>query len=43
MKYPAADTDAINFLERVLVFNPYFRISVEQALSHPLFAKVHND
>jgi hypothetical protein len=28
-KYPAADADAIDFLRQVLVFNPYFRITVK--------------
>ena len=39
-KYVAADDDSIDFLNRVLVFNPYFRISVEECLAHPLFAKI---
>ena len=42
-KYPAADTDALDFLRQVLVFNPYFRITIKQALAHPLFAKVRSE
>ena len=42
-KYPAADIDALDFLRQVLVFNPYFRITIKQALAHPLFAKVRNE
>jgi len=29
-------------LNRVLVFNPYYRISLDQCLDHPLFAQVRN-
>jgi hypothetical protein len=36
-KYPAADIDALDFLRQVLVFNPYFRITIKQALAHPLY------
>lgn len=39
-KYPAVDADCLDFLNRVLVFNPYFRISMEDCLNHPLFKKV---
>jgi len=40
MKYPAAPSDAIDFLNKILVFNPYFRMSLEDALNHPLFNDV---
>ncbi len=39
-KYVAADDETIDFLNKVLVFNPYFRISVEDCLAHPLFARI---
>lgn len=39
-KYPAVDGDCLDFLNRVLIFNPYFRISVDECLNHPLFTKV---
>ena len=42
VKYPGATADSIDFLEKVLVFNPYYRISLEQCLEHPLFAEVRN-
>ena len=42
VKYPGSSPEAIDFLERVLVFNPYFRISLQECLEHPLFAKVRN-
>lgn len=41
-KYPAAPQQAIDLLERIMVFNPYFRISVDDALKHPFFAAVRN-
>ena len=41
-KYPGAPIEAIDFLNKILVFNPYFRISLNDALAHPLFDKVRN-
>ena len=38
--YPGAGDEAIDFLNKILVFNPYFRISVDEALNHPFFKKV---
>ena len=38
--YPGAGADAIDLLNKMLVFNPYFRISVDEALNHPFFRKV---
>lgn len=38
--YPGAGDDALDLLNRILVFNPYFRISVDEALNHPFFKKV---
>ena len=38
--YPGAGTDAIDLLSKILVFNPYFRLSVDEALNHPFFKKV---
>lgn len=38
--YPAAGEEAIDLLNRILVFNPYFRISVDEALNHPFFRLV---
>lgn len=40
LKYPGASPEAIDFLEKVLVFNPYFRISLADCLEHPLFEQV---
>jgi hypothetical protein len=30
--YPGAGEDAIDLLNKMLVFNPYFRVSVDEAL-----------
>lgn len=38
-KYPGAGKDAIDLLDKMLLFNPYFRITVDEALEHPFFAK----
>lgn len=38
--YPGAGEEALDLLGRTLVFNPYFRISVDEALLHPFFKKV---
>lgn len=39
-KYPGAPTEAIDFLNKCLVFNPFFRITLHDAIAHPLFDKV---
>ena len=39
-KYPGANQDGIDLLNRMLQFNPYFRISVDEALNHPFFTRV---
>ncbi|XP_041760438.1 mitogen-activated protein kinase 4 [Coregonus clupeaformis] len=33
--FPEVDSDAIDFLERILTFNPMDRLTAEEALSHP--------
>ena len=38
--YPGAGEEAINLLHKILVFNPYFRINVDEMLDHPFFKKV---
>ena len=40
IKYPGAPPEALDFLYKILVFNPYFRMSLEDSLAHPLFDKV---
>lgn len=41
-KYPGSSPEALDFLGRVLQFNPYYRISLKECLEHPLFAAVRN-
>jgi mitogen-activated protein kinase 1/3 len=41
-KYPGGTPEAIDFLNKVLVFNPYYRIGIKECLEHPLFAQVRN-
>lgn len=38
--YKGCGDDAIDFLEKILQFNPFFRISITECLEHPLFAEV---
>ena len=38
--YPGAGEEAIDLLNKVLVFNPYFRLSVDEALAHSFFKKI---
>jgi mitogen-activated protein kinase 1/3 len=38
--YPGAGDEALDLLGRILIFNPYFRITIEEALAHPFFKKV---
>ena len=38
--YPGSGLDALDLLNKMLVFNPYFRVSVDEALNHPFFRKV---
>lgn len=38
--YPGAGEDGIDLLNRMLNFNPYFRISIEECFEHPFFKKV---
>merc|ERR1712038_982303 len=39
-KYPGASGDGCDLHNRMLQFNPYFRISVDEALAHPFFTRV---
>lgn len=40
--YPATNPVAIDLLEKMLVFDPTKRISVEEALEHPYLDSLHN-
>ena len=41
-KYPGSSSEAIDFLQRILVFNPYFRGSLDTFLEHEIFAGIRN-
>eukprot|EP01022_Parablepharisma_sp_SALTPOND_P018883 TRINITY_DN3148_c0_g1_i1.p2 TRINITY_DN3148_c0_g1~~TRINITY_DN3148_c0_g1_i1.p2 ORF type:complete len:535 (-),score=66.93 TRINITY_DN3148_c0_g1_i1:3261-4865(-) len=41
-RYPAAGDDAIDLLNKMLVFNPFFRITVDDCLNHPFLASVRD-
>jgi len=43
VKYPGATDEAIDFLNKTITFNPYFRLSIEDALEHPLFEDIRNE
>ena len=38
--YKGCGDEAIDFLEKILQFNPFFRISINECLEHPLFEEV---
>lgn len=42
-KFPGASPESIDFLNKTLILNPYFRISLEDAMNHPLFDNVRID
>ncbi|TNV74148.1 hypothetical protein FGO68_gene14951 [Halteria grandinella] len=37
LRYPGARSEAIDLMNQILVFNPYFRPTVDECLSHPYF------
>ena len=38
--YPGAEDDGIGLLHKILVFNPFFRLSIDECIAHPFFDKV---
>jgi len=40
--YPQANPTAIDLLDKMLVFDPYKRITVTEALEHPYFSALHD-
>jgi len=38
--YPHASPEALNLLSKMIIFNPYFRITIDEALAHPYFESV---
>lgn len=41
-KFPNIPKEAIDFLERTIVFDPRKRITVSQALQHPFFESIRD-
>lgn len=41
-KYPHSSSEAIDLLQKMLCFNPFFRISVDECLNHSFFASVRD-
>jgi len=41
--YPGAGEEAIDLLHKILVFNPYFRLTIEECLEHPFFKKARKE
>ena len=39
-KFPGSPPEAIDFLNRLLVFNPFFRMSLDEAIQHPFFTEI---
>jgi mitogen-activated protein kinase 1/3 len=42
-QFPGATEEAIDFLGKTLIFNPYFRISLDDCFEHPLFEKIRKE
>lgn len=40
--FPTADTDALDLLEQLLTFNPYYRITAKEALRHKYFSAIRD-
>jgi mitogen-activated protein kinase 1/3 len=41
-KYPNSSIESLDLLKRMLTFNPYFRITIDQCLNHDFFASVRD-
>ena len=41
-KYPSSSSEAIDLLHKMLTFNPFFRVTVEECLNHAFFASVRD-
>jgi len=41
-KYPTAGSHALNLLTKMLTFNPFSRITIEECLQHPFFSSIRN-
>lgn len=40
MKFPGSSNEAVDLLKKLLAFNPYYRATLDEALSHPFLASV---
>ena len=40
--YPASTAESIDFLNKTICFNPTNRVSINEALEHPLFSHIRN-
>lgn len=43
LKFPGCSTEAVDFLNKMLVFNPHFRMTLEDAIKHPFLDNVRTD
>ena len=41
--YPGAGEEAIDLINKILVFNPYFRVSIDDCLEHVFFKNLRKD
>lgn len=41
-KYQGSSDGAIDLLDKMLHFNPYFRVKVDEALDHPFFKSIRS-
>jgi mitogen-activated protein kinase 1/3 len=39
-KFPFASDEALDLMKGMVQFNPFFRLSIEDCLAHPYFAKI---
>ena len=43
MKFPGCSAEAVDFLNKMLVFNPHFRMTLEDAIKHPFLDNVRTE
>jgi len=39
-KFPGTEANAIDFMDRLLVFNPFFRMTLDEAINHPFLKDI---
>lgn len=42
-KFPGISKEGIDFLDKLLQFNPFFRLSLDEAINHPFFKDFKKD